>query len=169
MSKKGYTVLLPVLLMSLMLFLVVGCAQTPAPPVAEEAVKSAPTVAINPAVAPLDRKAKMVIIGSNFEPGQQIGIVVSAQGQTRSIIGKLCKPEPVPDETGAWITVWTVDRYIRMLGKMADNKGEGIYTLQVIDADQNLLASTPFAFANIAKKPVEEWAAWAQVLLPAPK
>ncbi|MFC2060542.1 hypothetical protein ACFLTZ_05595 [Chloroflexota bacterium] len=173
MSKKVYLILLPALLMTLMLGPVAGCAQSPAPPSGEVSpeiseVKAAPTVSVTPAVLQGNSNTKAVIMGSNFEPGQEIRIVVSAQGQPLSRIVSMCKPKPVPDETGAWITVWTFGRYARMLGKVAPNGGEGAYNLSVTDADFNLLTSTPFAIAVTANKPVEEWAEWAQVLLPAP-
>ncbi|MFC2059602.1 hypothetical protein ACFLTZ_00720 [Chloroflexota bacterium] len=169
MSIKGYKILLPILLLSLMLCLVPGCAQTPAAPIEEEVAKVAPTVTIKPAVVAANSKTQMVIMGSNFEPGQEISIIVKAQGQTLSGIVSMCEPEPIPDETGAWITVWTFGRYARALGKVAPNGGEGAYTLKVTDADFNLLASAPFAIAVTAKKSYEDWSDWAKVFIAEPK
>jgi len=177
MSKRAYLILLPALLLSLMLSLVPGCAKTP-PPEEEEAavVKVAPTVIITPDVAKIDSKLQMVITGSGFEPGQEILILVGAPGVAPAILsaaeqlpGKAVEAgpldvKPVPDETGAWITVWTLKSYIKMLGSVAENKGEGLYTVQVVDADYNVLASAPFALADTTK-PKEQWPAWAQVLL----
>jgi len=134
MSKRAYLILLPALLLSLMLSLVPGCAQTP-PPAEEEAavVKAAPQVMITPtpAVYKIDSKLKMVIMGSGFEPGQELRVIVSFPGIPPTILRggaeETLDVQPVPDETGAWITVWTLKSYISMLGKMTENKGEGTW------------------------------------------
>ena len=172
MSKRAYLILLPALLLSLMLSLVPGCAKTP-PPAEEEAavVKAAPCVTITPNVAKLDSKLQMVISGSGFEPGQEIRLVITVQGQSPNLLRAaieggdpgMLNVNPVPDDAGDWITVWTLKSYIKMLGTL-ENKGEGIYTLEVNDADLNVLASVPFALADTTK-PKEQWPAWAQVLL----
>ena len=184
MSKRAYLILLPALLISLMLSLVPGCAKTP-PPAEEEAavVKAVSQVAITPNVAKIDSKLQMVITGAGFEPGQAFRLFVTGPGLAPSDIREMCTPNIVPatagetgetawieewdlkaDETGAWVTVWTLKNYIKMLGTMTTNKGEGTYTIQVVDADLNLLASAPFALADTTK-PKEQWPAWAQVLL----
>ena len=173
MFKRAHIVLLPALLMSLMLSLVLGCAKTP-PPVEEEAakVKAAPCVTITPNVAKIDSKLQMVMMGSGFEPGQEIRLIVSSESMGPSTINgafdvkdeSMCDPLPVPDEAGNWITTWSLKSYIRVLATATDNKGEGIYTLSVTDAHLNLLASAQFALADTTK-PKEQWPAWAQVLL----
>jgi len=184
MSKKAYLILLPALLLSLMLSLVPGCAKTP-PPAEEEAavVKAAPLVTITPNVAKLDSKLQMVIMGSGFEPGQAFHLFVIGPGQPANDIRDACTPPIGPgkdenvgeyqwiaeralkaDETGAWITVWTLKDYIKMLAAVAANKGEGLHTIEVRDVDANLLASTLFALADTTK-PKEQQPAWAQVLL----
>jgi len=169
MSRRAYLILLPALLLSLMLSLVPGCAKTP-PSAEEEAavVKAVPCVTITPNVAKIDSKLQMVIMGSGFEPGQEIRLIVCVQGLEDSILqggeGEVLNVKPVPDEIGDWITVWSLKSHIKMLAATTTNKGEGLYTIQVTDADFNVLASAPFALADTTK-PKEQWPGWAQVLM----
>ena len=120
-----------------------------------------PKVVVTPSAAPLSSKAQVVLMGSGFQPGQEINLVVHAKGQLRTNINDLVDTLPVPDEGGAWVTGWTLGRYTRFVSKMGE---EGMYTLEVTDADYNVLTTAPFGLVDTTKPP-EDWPDWARALL----
>ncbi len=155
--KKLSVVLLTVFLLGM---LIVGGTQvfgSPGPG------STSPTVVLSQSVVPLDAKSQVVIMGSGYEPEQEIKILVHLSGgratwATVSDIGVYLDPSPVvANEFGVWATAWTVSRYSRLAGT-------GMYMLEVVDDEYNALASAPFGFVNI-KEPQEEWPKWGQVLL----
>lgn len=117
----------------------------------------APTVVVVTPVVELSDKAQVVIMGSGYEPGQEIHLIVTELNGLKSDIGYNLDPEPVPNEVGAWATVWSCKRFVskKLLG-------EAVYTITATDADYNPIASAPFAFYD-ATKPVEERPSWAIV------
>ena len=103
-------------------------------------------------------------MGSGYEPGQEIKLLVHLSGGGKatwanvSDIGVYLDPFPViANEFGVWATAWTVSRYSRLAGT-------GMYVLEVVDGEYNVLASAPFGFVDM-KEPQEEWPKWGQVLL----
>ena len=152
MRKLGIVIVAAILLISM---LVAGCAK-PAP-----ATTVKPSVVVTPAVAPLDAKTQIVIMGSDYQPGQKIKILIR-DPQVGSLvnIATLVNPaEPVPNEQGAWATVWTLGRYV--------SRGvfqEGIYYIRITDDSGNILASAPIGLADVTK-PREQWPTWAQAVI----
>ncbi len=147
--------------------LLAGCAAPSVMP-AEES-KVAPTVVIEPSsIICLDSDSEVAILGSGFEPGQEIRVLISSLvGKTRpttlSDIKEGLDPALiVADEFGVWGTRWTVGRY----SKSRVAKPEA-YILQVTDTSYNVLATTPFGFYD-PEDPYEEWPSWAQAACEAP-
>ena len=116
--------------------------------------KPAPTVVVGEPVLELSGEVKVVIMGAGFEPGQEIHLIATIRG-ARSDIGFLLDPEPVVNETGAWITAWGPESYASR--KMLT---EGAVTIEVTDADYVTIANGVVAFYD-PSKPQEEWPSWA--------
>jgi len=161
--KKVASVLLVVLVVGLIL---TGCAPTPAPtptpeptpaptPAPEPTPANPVTVTVAVPVMELDKKAQAVIMGSGFEPGQEVRVLFITMDGGRSDIGYSLDPEPVANEAGAWATAWTEcgSRYIKK-GLI----GEGIYTIIVTDSEYNTLASAPIAFYDAGQEELPSWA-----------
>ena len=117
----------------------------------------APVVVVAEPVLELSGEAKIVIMGAGFEPGQEVRLATSILG-ARSDIGFQLDQEPVANETGAWITAWSPDRYISR--KMLE---EGALTIEVTDAEYNPITYAVVAFYD-ASKPQEERPAWAPAM-----
>ncbi|MFC1893695.1 hypothetical protein ACFLYR_06700 [Chloroflexota bacterium] len=155
--KKLSVVLLTVFLLGL---LIVGSTQVFG---ATSSGSASHTLVLSQSVVPLDAKSQIVIMGSGYEPGQEVTLLAHLSGgrapwATASDLGVYLNPTPViANEFGVWATVWTVDRFSRLAVT-------GMYLLEVADDEYNTLASVPFGFVNM-KEPQEEWPAWGQVLL----
>ena len=130
----------------------------------EETEKSAlapSAMAVNP-IAPLEPDTKIVLMGSGFEPGQEVALVlyVREAGEVfRSDLTYAAEPQPVADDTGAWVTSW--GDFERWVGKKLI--GQGVFTISVADptAGYKPLTSVPVAFYD-SSKPQEEWPSWAK-------
>ncbi|MFC1893462.1 hypothetical protein ACFLYR_05480 [Chloroflexota bacterium] len=155
--KKLSIALLTVFLLGL---LIVGSTQVFG---ATSPGSASPTLVLSQSVVPLDAKSQIVIMGSGYEPGQEVTLLAHLSGgrapwATVSDIGVYLDPSPVvANEFGVWATAWTISRFSRLAGT-------GVYLLEVVDEEYNILASAPFGFVNM-KEPQEEWPAWGQVLL----
>ena len=97
--------------------------------------------------------------GDYLEKGAFRQVLLTADGVKTDVSGYLAS-KPVVNKAGAWSTVLKAGRYISK--KLI---AEGVYAISVTDADYNSLASVPVGFYD-AKKPREEWPAWAQVAAP---
>jgi hypothetical protein len=98
-------------------------------------------------VAPLEKKSTLLIVGSGFEPNQEIFIAVrSADGILTEISGRVEPPVFSANEDGAFATTWD-------LGRWAKKKigAEGIYSLQVVNGVYELTASSPLALCEPKK------------------
>jgi hypothetical protein len=70
-----------------------------------------PKVIIEPSsVLKLSSKTKVTIMGSGFEPGQEVRLLITQSDGSRTDIGDGLDPEPVANEDGVWATAWTVGR-----------------------------------------------------------
>ena len=117
----------------------------------------APTVVVITPVVELSNDATVTIMGSGYEPGQEVVLIITSLDGVKADIGYALDPAPVANEVGAWATVWTAaGRYVKK--KVVK---EAIYSITVTDADYNTLATAPFGFYD-ASKPSEEWPSWAQ-------
>lgn len=114
-------------------------------------------------VLKIESMTKVAIMGSGFEPGQEIRLLIThPDGSTSNIINQL-KPEPVANKFGAWATAFTLWRYSR--GALAK---PGVFILQACDASYNVLATIPFGYYS-SKKPYKEWPGWTQAVVKEPK
>ena len=119
--------------------------------------KPAPAVTAVNSVNNVERKVSIVIIGSGFEPGQEVSLLLLEPkfGTTTDLDWSL-DPLPVANDSGAWITTWNSDRYIQRKLLAA-----GVYNITVTDNEYNPLATTAIAFWDAEKAP-EEWPSWAK-------
>lgn len=115
---------------------------------------AAPNVVITPSVAPYGMKTQILILGSGFEPGQEVLIMFDDRNGIPSIV----EDAFVANENGSWGFVWSLGRYSRGVIPADLN------TIKVIDTDFNVLATAPIGFVN-TKKPQKEWPDWALPLI----
>ena len=120
----------------------------------EKAVKQepGPTVSVYPGVVKLDKKATVTLMGAGFEPGKAINFIMVTEDGVKTDIGYSFEPEPVPNDTGAWASVWTD------LGRFVGNKlvKAGAYTVIVTDSEYKPLAHAPITFMEEKKEKKEK-------------
>ena len=106
-----------------------------------------PTVMVATPNVKMSSKVKIAIVGTGFQPGQEVSLLFTTADGVQADIGYALKPKPVANKIGAWATTWSAGRYIkRKLVK------EGAYTITVTDSDYNVLAHAPVAFYKAKKK-----------------
>ena len=66
----------------------------------------APNVVVTTPVVALSSSATVTIMGSGYEPGQEVRLLVTSLDGAKADIGYALDPEPVANEVGAWATVW---------------------------------------------------------------
>ena len=100
-----------------------------------------------PLAATLEKGSKILIAGSGFAPNQEIFIAVrSGDGLLTEISGRVKPAVFSANEDGAFATTWDLSRWARRgIG------AEGIYTLQVVNSDYELTASTPLGLCDPEK------------------
>lgn len=130
-------------------------------PIASAAARGATTAPANMVLSPMavefnNSKAEVVIMGSGFEPEQEVRLLLTDVNGVTSDIGE----DIEANDNGNWAVVWTVERYSRK-----EVASEDIYSIIAADSKYTALASAPFGFYN-AKNPREEWPNWAQALVP---
>ncbi len=119
-----------------------GCANmTGSKGSAVSALPPAPTVAMGTPLVPLDKKAKAVIMGAGFQPGQEVYLLITDANGVQSDIEYALKPVPKADAAGAWSTTWSCGRYIKK--KLVK---EGAYVITVTDTKYKPLAYVPVTF-----------------------
>ncbi len=111
-----------------------------------------PSISCSPSVLPLDKKANVIILGSGFQPGQEVLILFhDALGVLTAL------PEPaVANERGSWATVWEMSDYV---GKKIIT--DGVYSIMAADAKYNVLATTTAGFVDVSKD-AKDWPDWAK-------
>ena len=119
----------------------------------------ASTVMVATPIVTLEKEAVVVIMGSGFEPGQELCLLFTTMDGVRADVGQYLDPEPVANEIGAWATAWTPGRLITKKVIRV-----GVYTITVTDGEYNALATAPVAFYD-AEKPTEEWPGWAKAFV----
>jgi len=90
----------------------------------------------------LDKKAKVMISGKGFAPGQDISLLFTAEDGMQSDIGYALKPAPKADQNGNWSTTWKCGRFIQR--KMV--KAGSSYRITATDTQYAPLAHTNVAF-----------------------
>lgn len=106
---------------------------------------------VNLVVSPkkVSKPGEVLVFMSGLEPGQEIG-VRTMMGDVLSDVSYLVKPsvEKV-DQNGAFAGIWNVDKNTMKIMPPAN------YTITVVDASGNTLASAEFVIEK-AKKKAEE-------------
>ena len=92
-------------------------------------------------MVPLDKKATAVIMGTGFQPGQEVYLLITDANGVQSDIEYALKPLPKADATGAWSTTWSCGRYVQKKLVKA-----GAYVITVTDTKYEPLASVPVTF-----------------------
>ena len=110
--------------------------------------ETGPKVSMETPSVKIHKKAKAVITGSGFKPGQEIKLLINdSKVGVPSDIGYALKPEPKPDEAGKWKTTWNCGRYVsKKLLKAGPCK------IIVTDSDYNPIAETVVVFVKSEKK-----------------
>lgn len=109
-----------------------------------------PTVAVSPSVAPIDKKANIIIMGSGFEPDQEISILFQDAYGALSVV-----KEVKANTRGSWASVWTLGRHTRR-GIIKN----GVYSIMAADSEYNVLATAPVGFVKPTGDP-KKWPKWA--------
>ena len=109
---------------------------------------SAPSVVVWPGVGELHSGSSFAIMGTGFEPGQEIHVVLQtsigrgfAGTVLNEITGNVQPPIEAADESGNFAARFDMGRFERVMS-------EGIAGISVTDADFNVLASTPVAMCD---------------------
>ena len=100
-----------------------------------------------PLAATLEKGSEILIAGSGFAPNQEIFIAVrSGDGLLTEISGRVAPPTFSANEDGAFAATWDLSRWARRgIG------AEGIYTLQVVNSNYELTASSPLGLCDPEK------------------
>jgi len=105
-----------------------------------------PVLALGTPIVKADKKAEVVIMGSGFQPGQEIKLLVTYPDGMKSDIGYALKPEPKPDATGTWSTTWSAGRPVSK--KLIP---PGPCRITVTDGDYNPIATSVVFFEKAEK------------------
>jgi hypothetical protein len=109
-------------------------------------IKEQPNLVLSPFPVPYERKTKVMIAGSGFEPKQEVSLQIE-MGGVPSDISFMVKPRPVANEHGAFLSEWIVDAEIR--AKLLDPTA---YTLRAVDENGFVLAHAPLVFVAAKKE-----------------
>ena len=145
--KKWGAIVAVVVVVTVILGLAIpGSGMLPFAHADEDIIQPAPTVVVWPPVVKIHSKTDMAIMGSGFEPGQELYIVIpDMDGSTTNIVDVI---EPAPegmgimvDERGNFAVLWT-------MGRLERGTPEGVADIVVTDLSYNALASAPVGFAD---------------------
>ncbi|MFC2039572.1 hypothetical protein ACFLTW_00180 [Chloroflexota bacterium] len=105
----------------------------------------------------------VVILGSGYEPGQTVNIVLNTGDSKIDIAYALTgEASPVANERGAFVTAFTPGRIAsRVLAAKRGGPSTGAYSFAATDEDYVAMATTPIAFWEAAPEG-EELPGWAQ-------
>jgi len=148
--KKSLTCLLAISLV-LSLIALSGCAtmkgKEAETAMAEEQTALEPVLlAATPEVA-MDKKSSVVLMGTGFEPGKQVVLLITDANGVLTDIGYALKPVPKADDTGTWATTWNAGRFVsKKLVK------KGACGITAADDDYNPIAETAVYFFAKPKK-----------------
>ncbi len=113
-------------------------------------IKEQPTLFISPVPVPYQRKVSVTLSGSGYEPKQELSVKVDLGG-VPSDISFMLRPRPVPNEFGAFSSVWLLDGEIG--GKLLDPTA---YTVRIEDENGFVLAHAPLVLEAPKKEKKKE-------------
>jgi hypothetical protein len=132
------------------------------PTVLSAATAPAPNVVMGTPIVKMDSKVcRITIMGSGFKAGDSVNMILKTPDGVFSDVTPSLSPAPKANEVGAWATVFDASVFV---GKKII--GQGMYTLQVTDADYNTLANVPFGLYDPAAP--DKWPDWVKANVPAP-
>ena len=114
------------------------------PQVEEESIRSA---VVWPTVGKLDRKSNFVMLGTGFEPGREVRVLLQTtigRGNAETVvsdISEVLKPVPVADASGNFAARFPMGRFERVTS-------EGAFGISITDGDYNVLATAPLVFCD---------------------
>lgn len=106
----------------------------------------------------------VTILGSGFEPGETVYLVINAgvAGSVDIEYELEGGVSPVVNDVGAFVTAWIPDRIAaRVIAGSRGGPGNGAYTIMATDTDYNTLTTTPIALYEVPKDG-SALPAWAQ-------
>ena len=74
------------------------------------AAEVGPTLALGTPMVKMSKKSEVVIMGTGFQPGQELVVLFTLQDGNQSDIGYALKPAPKADQTGSFATTWSAGR-----------------------------------------------------------
>lgn len=124
-----------------------------APAPAKKAVKKEPAaeVAVASPVVAMAKKLKIDIIGAGFETDEEVRVLFTDADGMQTDIGYALEPAPKGNKSGAWVTTWTVDEFIK-----AGLVKPGVYTLLVTTNEFKPIAQTAIVFQEAPKAASEK-------------
>ena len=101
----------------------------------------------------------VTILGSGFEPGETIYLVINTGESQIDIEYELSGGvSPVINDVGAFVTAWIPDRIAdRVIRGSRGGPGNGAYTIMTTDTDYNTLTTVPIALWGPGGDP-PDWA-----------
>ena len=107
---------------------------------------AATVMAANP-YQKLDNKATVTIVGTGFQPDQEVTLLFTTVDGVQTDIGYALKPAPKANKIGSWVTTWSCGEFIKK--KLVT---KGAYAITVTDSDYNVITHAPVAFYAEKKK-----------------
>ena len=105
------------------------------------AAEDRPIITTATPIVKLDKKSKVIIMGTGFEPGQEPRmLIITPDGMETDIAGYM-KPAPKADATGTWASTWSLSYYVRKKLVTA-----GACKITATDFDYNPIAHTAIFF-----------------------
>ncbi|MFC1815609.1 hypothetical protein ACFL0M_06600 [Thermodesulfobacteriota bacterium] len=105
-----------------------------------------PIVTMGTPLVKMNKKTKVVIMGTGFKPGQEVKILLTTKDEMQTSLHGTIKPAgPVADKSGTWVTTWTLGNFARVVKA-------GAYKLNVTDSKYNFITHTPIGFDRPKKK-----------------
>ena len=140
MRRRRLGLLVAVLLVGL---LVVGCAGMGKE--TKEVKTVARSVIVSTPMVELSKTGRVVFYGTGFAPKQEIQFLFKDSGGVPTIINSALKPDPVPNEEGAWVTAWDAGGYLSLIKP-------GTTMITIADKEYETLAQVPVEFVAPPKK-----------------
>jgi hypothetical protein len=103
------------------------------------------SVVVGTPMVELSGDSKVVFYGTGFAPKQEIQLIFRDAGGVLTVINSALKPDPIPNEEGAWVTAWDVRPYVKLIKP-------GTIMIAITDKDYKTLAKVPVAFVAPPQK-----------------
>jgi hypothetical protein len=121
------------------------------PPAAKKApaVKKSLAFIVTTPVVELRAGSNIMMYGTGFQPKQEVTVLFKDSGGGMTGISSALKPEPVPNEEGAWAAAWDISSYTAVF-----KPGTGMLT--VVDKNWKTIGEAPVVLVAPPPKPKPE-------------